>query len=261
MRTCRPNRVKEAAVSIVEMLAIIAVLALLGALQLSALANQRSNTSQTVCADNLRRLSVAWQMYADDHQGRLVPNSSSTNDWVTGWLSLSPFNSANTNLALITQARLYPYARDVAIYRCPADLTAMGTRLRVRSYSMNNWVGEGAAAWFSGSGSVQWRLDQVRQPDRTFVFTEEHPGSLNDGMMLVSMDGFTAPSQLRIVDYPGSFHFLGANLSFADGSVQYRRWTDPRTTPPDTGKNFPLNVASPNNADVAWLQTVSTYRR
>ena len=45
----------------------------------------------------------------------------------------------------------------------------------------------------------------------------------------------------------------------ADGHAEIKRWVDVRTTPPlSPNVLIPLNVASPNNLDVAWLQDRSS---
>src|SRR5438477_12802982 len=116
-----------AAFSSTELLAVLGVLGLLAVLQVSALAHNKGNSHRAVCADNLRRLALSWLMYADDNRGRLAPNRSDafpvTNNWVAGWLDFSG-GTDNTNLATITQARLYPYNKAAQIYRCPDDLSA-----------------------------------------------------------------------------------------------------------------------------------------
>ena len=62
-------------------------------------------------------------------------------------------------------------------------------------------------------------------------------------------------------------NFLGAvypagrtfGLAFADGHSEIRRWRDPRTTPPlIRGAYLPLNISSPNNQDLVWLQERTT---
>ena len=253
---------QEGAFSRVELLVVLAALALLAAVQLPALAHNKGNSHRAVCADNLRRLGLSWLMYADDNRGRLAPNRSDslvTNNWVDGFLDYS--GTDGTNLSKITQAKLYPYNKAVEIYHCPDDVSSVRGQLRVRSYSMNAWIGDGASGWIgSPTGAFQMATNrsQVRQPDQTFVFIEEHPDSINDGMLYVDMVS-TGPAT-RIIDYPAAYHYLGANLSFADGSVRYRQWVDPRTTPPPHYNNsLSLNVSSPRNLDVAWLQSVTTY--
>ena len=248
-----------------DLLVALGVLSLLLLLQISAFAHNKGNSHRAVCADNLRRLALSWLMYADDSRGRLAPNRSdgfpTTNDWVAGWLDYSGTDA--TNLSKITQAKLYPYNKAVEIYRCPDDLSSVRGQLRIRSYSMNSWAGEGATGWIcSPTGDFQTVTDrsQIRQPDQTFVFIEEHPDSINDEMLYV--DVVNAGPLAKIIDFPAAYHYLGANLGFADGSVSYRQWLDRRTTPAVHYNNqLPLNVASPNNPDVAWLQNISTYRK
>jgi len=236
-----------------DLLVTLGVLSLLFLLQISASAHNKGNSHRAVCADNLRRLALSWLMYADDNRGRLAPNCSDcfTNNWVAGWLDFTG-GSDNTNLALIARAKLYPYNKSVEIYRCPDDLSTVRGQLRVRSYSMNAYVGDGTLGWSTGFQTTTDR-SQIRQPDQTFVFIEEHPDSINDGFFAVDM---SARSAARIVDFPAAYHYYGANLSFADGSAQFRQWVDARTSP------FRLNFGAPSpyNPDIAWLQSVSTYR-
>src|SRR5947207_6487802 len=172
-----------------DLLVALGVLSLLLLLQISAFAHNKGNSRRAVCADNQRLLALSWLMYADDNRGRLAPNRSDafpvTNNWVAGWLDFSG-GTDNTNLATITQARLYPYNKAAQIYRCPDDLSAVRGQLRIRSYSMNGYVGDGALGWTSGF-QVMANRSQIRQPDQTFVFIEEHADSINDGFFIVDM--------------------------------------------------------------------------
>src|SRR5438093_11677370 len=155
--------------SLSDLLAIVGVLSLLFLLQISAFAHNKGNSHRALCADNLRRLALSWLMYADDNLGRLAPNRSDpfpvTNNWVTGFLDYSGTDA--TNLSKITQAKLYPYNKAVEIYRCPDDLSIVRGQLRVRSYSMNGYVGDGTVGWTAGFQTMTNR-SQFRQSDRTF---------------------------------------------------------------------------------------------
>ena len=248
---------QEEAFSRVDLLALLAVLAVVVCMQLPALAHNKGNSHRAVCADNLRRLALSWLMYADDNCGRLAPNGSDafpiTNNWVAGWLDFAS-RTDNTNVAMITGAKLYPYNKAVEIYRCPDDLSAVRGQLRIRSYSMNGYVGDGALGWTSGF-QVMANRSQIRQPDQTFVFIEEHADSINDGFFIVDMSSGPAA---RIVDFPAAYHYYGANLGFADGSAEFRQWLDSRTSPIRLAA---FGVSSPNNSDLAWLQSISTYRQ
>ena len=242
---------QEAAFSRVDLLALLTVLTLLALMQFSALAHTKGNSHRALCADNLRRLALSWLMYADDNCGRLAPNGSDafpiTNNWVAGWLDFAS-RTDNTNVAMITGAKLYPYNKAVEIYRCPDDLSAYRGQLRIRSYSMNGWVGDGTSEWTSGF-QIMTNRSRIRQPDQTFVFIEEHPASINDGLFVVDMS-----ASASLVDYPASYHYSGANLGFADGSVVYHQWLN---IPATIGPIFPP-IRGP---DVTWLKSVSTCRK
>jgi prepilin-type processing-associated H-X9-DG protein len=96
-------------------------------------------------------------------------------------------------------------------------------------------------------------------PSRAFVFIDEREDGINDGWFIVDMSGFSPqnPNAYTIVDYPADRHNRGVNLSFADGHTETWRWKDRRTMPPH---NFGLilGVVSPNNPDVARLQSAAS---
>jgi prepilin-type processing-associated H-X9-DG protein len=96
-------------------------------------------------------------------------------------------------------------------------------------------------------------------PAQHWVFIDEHPDSINDGNFIVTIS--SSPSQTRIVDYPAAWHDRGAGLAFADGRAEIHRWLDARTMPaPRYDGSLALNVASPNNPDVAWLAARTSAR-
>jgi len=68
------SRENKAGFSRVELLSILAILVLLTCFQLPALAHNKASSHRARCADNLRRLMLSWQEYADDNRGVLVPN-------------------------------------------------------------------------------------------------------------------------------------------------------------------------------------------
>jgi prepilin-type processing-associated H-X9-DG protein len=71
------------------------------------------------------------------------------------------------------------------------------------------------------------------------------------------MDGYPNLASTKIVDYPASYHNRAAGFAFADGHSEIHRWVDDRTMPPLT-TTLQLNVPSPNNKDVWWMQDHST---
>ena len=56
-------------------------------------------------------------------------------------------------------------------------------------------------------------------------------------------------------DDPAAYHNGAGGLSFADGHSEIKKWVDGRTRPLlKANGTIPLNVASPNNRDMVWLQ-------
>ncbi len=268
-----------------EALALVSGGILLGAFQLPLVAVNREHSQLAVCLSHLRQVHRAWMLYAMDNGGRLVgADSDSTGNQTSGpgWTggTVLDFNSGNpsnwdTN-QFPARSPLWSYAgQGPSVFRCPADPARVrigsGTQAgviapRTRSLSLNGWVG--GPAW-AGSLSQGWRvidsLDSFVDPGpaRTLTFLDEREDSINDGYFAIDMTGFApgtawGAESVRLVDLPAYWHDRGASLAFADGHADIRRWVDPRTTPVPTGGLLPLNVPSPFNQDVYWMQDHAT---
>lgn len=243
---------------------------------LPALAKAKTKAQGIMCMNNHKQLALAWRFYADENNGRLVGAA----DWtlggkqVPGWMSNHWMDVANPGRddnwdadKWIKRSRLYPYTgNNLAIYKCPADYTTgtkAGKRIpRIRTMSMNNWVG--GPAW--GNSGPGWKVFIQESdmsspgPAQTWVLMDEREDSINDGYFVVDMAGHRdQPTRWKIVDYPASYHNKAGGLSFADGHSEIRKWRDPRTIPKlRKGQLLPLDQPSPNNQDVLWMQERST---
>jgi prepilin-type processing-associated H-X9-DG protein len=276
-RACKSGR-NEIAFSRIDLLVAAAMLGLLLMLQVSLVANSRPVGSTMVCLSNQRQLTKAWHLFSQDNEDWLVGNldgggamnlSNSNRTWVLGWLNFmggSP-PGANTNLQFLTEySPLAPYLdRNPRVFKCPNDFSLSGgvsNLPRVRSVAMNTYLGP-KMPFTSGYRTFN-KMIEIPSLKETFVFMDEHEGSINDPVFQVSMEGFDPkePQRYRMVDFPASRHAGGATVSFADGRAEVWIWNDARTTPPFwQGNLMPLNVASPGNPDVGRIQSVSTVRR
>lgn len=224
-----------------------------------------------VCLDNLRRLAVAWVLYAEEHKGRFPGNYlgdlviGQQRPWASGWLDWTP-SSANTNTAFLTRSPysalgVYVHA-DPSIYKCPSDhylsrqQALRGWRARVRSYSMNSWVGEGnqtsgptepAFTYFRSLGDFR-----TLSPQQTFVFAEEHPDSINDPLLWVTMG---AP---RWLDLPASYHEGTCWFAFADGHLEQHLWTRPTTVRPVRVSAYSVIELPSADPDLEWVRAHAT---
>ena len=94
-------------------------------------------------------------------------------------------------------------------------------------------------------------------PAMAWVFVDEHPDSINDALLYVNASIPVANAQW--FDWPASYHDGACGFCFADGHSEIHKWRDGRTTPVlKEGQQLQLNVASPNNQDVFWMQDHST---
>jgi len=263
------------AFTLVELLVLMAIIVILLALLMPALDQARQRAMTVRCMSNLRQMNAAWHLYTSDNKELVPPNNPGQMDWfehwVNGWFDAEAFTSDNTNLFLLTDSRLWPYLRSFGVWRCPADKSTMripqtGELVpRVRSVSINNWLGtdyiwnreDGGDAFKAVHKTIELTSPS---PAETYVCLDEREDSINDGYYVVSMTD-TGPN-CHIVDFPGCYHRRGANFVFADGHWELMRWRDPRTTPPiQDNVNLELNVESPNNPDVLWLQNHATGKK
>jgi prepilin-type N-terminal cleavage/methylation domain-containing protein len=267
--------------TLIELLVVIAIIAILAALLLPALNKGKLKAQGIQCLTNHRQLCLAWRMYSDDNQDRLLyasdnPYDSSTiaSTWVTGYLQwYNPQDPANWDPDHdITKSPMWPYCgQSLSIWKCPADRSFVvvngQAKPRVRSMSMNFFLG-GFGGW-DGSGfldtasyKLYFKQTELADPGpaKVFVFLDMRPDSIDIGNFAPCMTGWpNQPASYGFYDLPGCYHNLACGFSFADGHSETHRWRDGRTTPPLLeSSNISDQYSSPNNPDVAWLQNHAT---
>ena len=248
------------AFTVVELLVVIAVIALGAAMLLPALAKTRPNSRLFQCMNNQRQLTAAWLMYAGDCNDLCCSNVSSSpfgpsyTAWVTGIMSWDwglPAG-ANTNVQYLLGSALGAYTKTTDVYKCPADIYTSTIGPRLRSVSMNWYIGDytGASIAYGGLGyRIYNKLTDftVPGPAKTFVFVDECPDSINDGLLQVNM------SSSLWVDVPSSLHNGGCGFSFADGHVENHKWVDSNTRHPVI-RGMCQGAGAPAFNDLAWLK-------
>jgi len=245
---------------------VIAIIAILASMLLPALAKAKTKAQGIYCLNNLKTMQLAWIMYAHDNNDSIPGNLWSQKgdyNWVSGWLDFTDNNPDNTNILLILDpkfAQLGAYTKTPAAYKCPADKITVKNggvlRPRVRSISMNGWMGPNAPAWNPGY-TVFAKTSQLVKlgPSQALVYLDEREDSIDDGYYAVDM---TKGGGASLVNFPGSFHNRAGGLTFADGHAEIHRWIDPRTTPPFKKGQKREFTAMKDNRDLTWLQDHAT---
>ena len=239
------------AFTLIELLVVIAIIAILAAILLPVLSMARSRGQAVACINNLKQLTTACKIYAEDNNGELVScwpigwGNYPVNpySWCPGWASLTEPGGFDygpspqydcTNIYSLEQGAIWPYTKQPGIYHCPSDHGTLGGWPVLRSYSMNSWMA--GRSYNDPTGNTDYttpdqdstltytffrKENQIRQPSKMFCLIDEDSSTINDAMFVVDM--FTPNS---VEDLPATRHGAVYQLSFNDGHAQAIPWKD-----------------------------------
>lgn len=249
--------------TLIELLVVIAIIAILGALVLPALSQSRMRADAIECRNNIRQLSLAFFMYADDNGSYLVnnygkPQTIATRDtWannVEDWGN----SDDNTNITYIIDTLFSPYdSRSAGIFKCPSDHAPAANGPRTRSMSMNGMVGDPGTLldYFNPLYAQFFKVGDIPDPAGIFVFLDEHCDTINDGFFINRLEDY------QWGNLPASYHNGAVNLSFADGHTETHRWVVADTIrPPVQGGVGGIFNASPTT-DFDWLKQRTSVKK
>jgi len=215
---------------LVELLVVIAIIAILMAVLMPALNKVREQGKRAVCLNNLRQLTLAWIMYADENDDKLVCGDTGEysihpgeTPWVLKDWHLSPPNIMEKKRDAILNGALFPFCKNIKLYKCPTGYPReLRTYAIVDAMNCKNW---------SGMGAVMFKKRmKITNPVRRIVFIDDGGGG---GSHLGGWTTYTrwasGNDRWRWWDPPPIRHGDGTNVSYADGRSEYWKWKDPRT--------------------------------
>jgi len=212
---------KSRGFTLIELLVVIAIIAVLMAILMPSLRLAREQARSIYCRSNVRTLTLAWLMYKDENDGKLVEgNTPSYGPQRSSWV-YSPPNWQNTGIEekkeCIKQGLLWPFVKKVEVYRCPSDRRKNSPyhKYAYRTYSIAG-----------GLNGETWevipclRYSNIKRPATKYVFLAEcDPRGVNLNSWVMR------PKSRQWVDAFGIWHRRNTTtLGFADGHVDMHRW-------------------------------------
>jgi len=212
---------KRRGFTLIELLVVIAVIALLMAILIPVLKRAKEAGRRAACLSNLKQLMLAWIMYADANEDKIVsgaagdPGAWVGKCWDDGYADgkLLPQDlqiaAIKGEKAAEGGALLWPYLKNIELYKCPT-----GYRGEMLTYaisdSMNGYFREAT------KNIVIKNRTQIRRPQDRMVFVDE---------------GFATPDSYAVFynseawwDSPMVRHGDGATFGFADGHSEHWKW-------------------------------------
>jgi len=191
---------------------------------------------RAVCLSNLKRLTLAWIIYADDNDDKIVNGMAGKDreeggvvsekawtgkDWADGYEAGAQLPE-DEQIKQIKEGSLWPYCKYLKLYSCPGGLPGQN-----RTYSIVDSMNgvPRAGTWTGDEGkrvgrTVLWvkkRTEIIKPaPAYRMVFIDEGRATPDSFAVHYDKEQWWASPPVR--------HAKGTHVSFADGHSEYWEW-------------------------------------
>jgi prepilin-type processing-associated H-X9-DG protein len=258
------------------------------AVLLPALNRAREQGKRVVCMNNIKQLTVGWNMYADTFSDKIVngatqgqgspqcdqcptcpagapyiskakaaaPNSGSGHDNELPWVGGAYFGTKLPDSAVkcaIETGALFMYVKDFKVYRCPT-----GNKGELITYNvvdgMNGMPCPPSCSRTSGVSLPGWmkNRNQITKASSRFVFIDEGRPSVDSYAVYY---GTSSGYAEKWFDPPPVRHENGTSVSFADGHSAFHKWKSQETITIGNGSVYSVAPSTCDaKNDLYWVQ-------
>jgi len=257
---------KHRGFTLIELLVVIAIIAILMAILMPALNRAREQGRRIVCEHNLKQLTLAWIMYADENDGKIVNGAGGFHYYASGgqtsngtasgiveraWVGKGWGNNwNNSNVAdsgltdeqkkqAIREGALWPVANDYDCYKCPTGRS--GEFVTYAAVDAMNGLHRGGT-W---KGPNRHPDDVGKRVGRTVLWIKRRGEIVSPTAahrMVFIDEGAMTPDSFAVHynqrgpwwDDPPVRHGDGTTVSWADGHASHLKWRASETI--ETGR-------------------------
>ncbi|MCF7973510.1 MAG: type II secretion system GspH family protein [Phycisphaerae bacterium] len=259
----------KGAFTLIELLVVIAIIAVLMSILMPALSAVKKQAKGVQCVNNVKNLSLAWFMYKDDNDTKLVRGETGTAqnpNWIADRITSFSPDAMEQEKEGIRQGLLFPYVgKSVESYRCPADMRTLSADLPTfRTYSITGGM-YGVAKAGAWEIVPHTTYSTIKTPAKKVVFlAEADPRGMNMGSWVMH------PRSRGWVDPFAIWHTKNrSTLGFADGHGEMHRWQSADLAKwctalweaPGTFQFYRTPASEEEWSDFQWMVERYPYRR